>query len=185
MSVIPQFSLDRGPAKEMMNDVGEVPPIRRHQFFCQQDKPFCKTCHMFIPFLFVKVFVWQGYFAWGEELINCFFTVVVAALSSCLVGYFPCSEFSHFGLSAVCYSPICNTFGEKKMTPAVSSGRGNTCDISRLLGSTGLGTCNAFRLQAQECCCICTEVPKREFLSISFLKLYVYFACILLSAFCI
>lgn len=114
MSVIPQFSLDRGPAKEMMNDVGEVPPIRRHQFFCQQDKPFCKTCHMFIPFLFVKVFVWQGYFARGEELINCFFTVVVAALISCLVGYFPCSEFLHFGLSAVCYSPICNTFGGKK-----------------------------------------------------------------------
>lgn len=147
----------------MMNDVGEVPPIRRHQFFCQQDKPFFITCHMFVPFLFVKVFVWQGYFAWGEELINCFFTVVIAALSSCLVGYFPCSEFLHSGLSAFCYCPICNTFGKNNdSTSAVSSGRGNTCDISRLLGSIGLGTCSAFRLQAQECCCICTEVPKRE-----------------------
>lgn len=70
--VRPLFSLDRGPA-EMMNDVGDVPPIRRHQFFCQRDNLFCKTSHMFIPFLFVKVFIWQRYFARGEELIIFFF----------------------------------------------------------------------------------------------------------------
>lgn len=47
----------------MMIGVRKGPPIRRHQFFCQQDNPFYKTYHVFIPFLFVKVFVWQGYFA--------------------------------------------------------------------------------------------------------------------------
>lgn len=140
--------LDRGPA-EMMNDVGDVPPIRRHQFFCQRDNLFCKTCHMFIPFLFVKVFVWQRYFARGEELIILFFFVChfCTVLSSCLVGYFPHSDLFHFNPSAVSY--ICSILGEgNDSASAVSFGGGNTCDASRFLGSTGLGTCHAFRLQA-------------------------------------
>lgn len=52
----------------MMNDVGDVPPIRRHQFFCQRDNLFCKTSHMFIPFLFVKVIFGSDILHEGKNL---------------------------------------------------------------------------------------------------------------------
>lgn len=118
-----QFSLDRGPAKKMTNGVGKEPPIRKRQFFCQQDNAFYKTCHVFTPFLFVKVVVWQQHFAWGEGFINCFFTVSIAALFwvPVLWDIFPVQG----ACSSVCLRSVALPFviiGERVMTLLVSVG---------------------------------------------------------------
>lgn len=147
----------------MTNGVGKEPLIRSHKYFCQQSNLFCKTCHLFLPFVFAKVVAWQGYCTCGEQFVKCLFLQLSLHCLELLPFQSSCSSVCVLAVTL----PFAMFWGTKLLCFCIKFWGGNICGY---LGSIGLGTCSAFRLQALVCYYM--GVAKRKinaFLSISFL----------------